>query len=62
MTNITPTNPIITAIHLLGPTFSFKNKKAKIVTKNGLVISSVYTSATGNKIRPVKKQIAVKTS
>ena len=29
----TPINPIITADHLLIPTFSFKNKKANIVTK-----------------------------
>ena len=41
ITNITPINPNITADHLLMPTFSFKNIKAKIVTKNGLVINRV---------------------
>ena len=41
ITNITPINPNITADHLLIPTFSFKNIKAKIVTKNGLVINRV---------------------
>ena len=40
-TKITPINPIATAPHLLTPTFSFKNKNAKIVTKNGLVINRV---------------------
>ena len=41
ITNITPINPNITADHLFIPTFSFKNIKAKIVTKNGLVINRV---------------------
>ena len=41
ITNITPINPNITADHLLIPTFSFKKIKAKIVTKNGLVINRV---------------------
>ena len=41
ITNKTPMKPIITAAHLLIPTFSFKNIKAKIVTKNGLVINKV---------------------
>ena len=41
ITTTTPTNPIRTAVHLLTPTFSFKKRKANIVTKNGLVISNV---------------------
>ena len=37
----TPINPTVIAIHLLTPTFSFKNKKAKIVTNKGFVINKV---------------------
>ena len=35
ITIITPINPNKTAHHLFKPTFSFKKKNAKIVTKNG---------------------------
>ena len=41
ITNNTPIKPINTAVHLLIPTCSFKKIKAKIVTKNGLVINKV---------------------
>ena len=42
ITKSTPINPIITAVHLLIPTFSFKKINAKIVTKNGLVINELH--------------------
>ena len=61
-TTSTPKKPIITAHHLLIPTFSPKKRKAKIVTKKGLVIKSVYTSDIGSNINPTKKNNAVKTS
>ena len=38
---IIPINPTKTAHHRLKPTFSFKKKNAKIVTKKGLVINKV---------------------
>ena len=41
ITIITPINPTKTAHHRLKPTFSFKKKNAKIVTKKGLVINRV---------------------
>ena len=54
--------PTKTALHLLIPTFSFKKRNAKIVTKKGFVINNVYTSAIGKKIRATKKNEAVQTS
>ena len=58
----TPTNPNITADHLLIPTFSPNNIDPAAVMINGAVLRRIYTSAIGISIRLVRKQNAAPTS
>ena len=49
----TPTNPIATAAHLLGPIFSFKKKCANIVIKNGVTKNNAVAVPRGNTVKEI---------
>ena len=58
----TPINPMITADHLLMPTFSLRKIAPAAVINRGIVLRRVYTSDIGINMRPVKNVNAAKIS
>ena len=58
----TPINPMITADHLLMPTFSLRKIAPAAVINMGIVLRRVYTSDIGINMRPVKNVNAAKIS